>query len=135
MLLLLVLVLVSTGSGTPQLTPVLIGRDVYTPGLILCSKPDVSARPIHHVRQVSVELVNTAQFRCTLADVLSGKQHHGKPHQLYRDDVRRADARSQRRKMIVNLRYADGRYYQLQGVLQLWMLTPGSNNNYQYPNG
>lgn len=116
----------------PQLTPLLIGGDAYTPKLIRCNLPDTQSPFTTRCDQYRSSGCDLTTKHCLLADVLSASNttealitFTTTPYAAFMPSMNSGMLR-------VNLRYADGRFYQLSGVLQLWMLQPGQTNLYQF---
>jgi hypothetical protein len=125
-------VLVLFATAQAQQTPAMVGRDVYTPGLILCNQPDHHNPYVTQCDPYRSSGCVPDNFRCLLADVLSA----GNTSQsLIRFSVTQwagIQPGDNEGALRVNLRYADGRYFQFSGNLQLWRLEPTSTNTFRF---
>ena len=136
MILIVILLLTFFTFVYNQLLPILIGKDVYEPGIGQCTQEDIRTN-VSYSTQCSYfrsDGCDISNFRCILAGSLSNVNGSA---QLINFNVIPYAALwpgLNDGKLIINVQYTDGRPFELQGVLQLWQMQPQHGNAYGYAN-
>jgi len=117
-----------------QLLPILIGQDVYTPDLAFCVQEDIRTNSSYYTQcdYFRSDGCNVGNFRCTLASTISNVNTSAQLINFTVTTYAAMWSGINDGKVQINLRYTDGRPFQLLGVLQLWRQSAEHGNAYVY---